>query len=204
MLVIGLTGSIGMGKSTAAEHIRARGLAVFDADREVHALYRGAAVPLIEAAFPGTTSTDGVDRAKLKGALAHDPHGFERLNAIVHPLVRTSQRAFLRREFATGAWGCVVEVPLLFEAGGHRLVDAVIVVSADAAIQRARILARPGMTEATLAMFLQQQMSDAEKRRRADFVVDTHGAIRDTQAQIDASLAALRQWPARAYHEHWA
>jgi dephospho-CoA kinase len=203
MLVIGLTGSIGMGKSTAAAHLRERGVAVFDADAEVHRLYTSEAVRLIEAAFPGCTSVAGVDRAKLKVALGRDPRGFERLNALVHPLVRDGQRRFLRAEFAKGAWAAVVEVPLLFEGGGNELVDAVVVVSADSGTQRARVLGRPGMSEASLALILSRQMSDTEKRARADFVVDTSGPIADTQTQIDAVLAALRSRPQRAFQQHW-
>ncbi|MCB1514747.1 MAG: dephospho-CoA kinase [Hyphomicrobiaceae bacterium] len=204
MLVIGLTGSIGMGKSTAAAHLRELGIAVFDADAAVHDLYSGAAVPLIEDAFPGTTQGGIVDRAKLLMALVASPDGFRRLEAMIHPLVRDMEREFLRTQFASGAAMAVLEIPLLFETGGDRLCDLSIVLSASPEEQRQRVLARPGMTPQKLEEILSRQMPDADKRARADFVVDTGGAISETQVQIDRIIAALKTRPATAYHRHWA
>jgi dephospho-CoA kinase len=206
MLIVGLTGSIGMGKSTVAAHLRALGIGVFDADACVHALYAagGVAVPLVEAAFPGTTSViTGVDRSRLAAALGDSADQFKRLEAIVHPLVREAERVFLAAEAALGASFAVLEIPLLFETGAQALVDVVMMVSADAATQRARVLARPGMTPARFATILSRQMGDGEKRARADFVVDTGIAITDTQAQIEQVLRELEGRAGRAYHETW-
>lgn len=203
MLIIGLTGSIGMGKSTAAAHLRARGIAVFDADAEVHRLYAGAAVAPIEAAFPGTTANGTVDRMALSTALGGSAEAFATLEAIVHPLVREAERAFLHRQHGKRARFAVLEIPLLFETGGDRLVDSVVVLTTDAATQRARVLARPGMTEARLTALLERQMSDAEKRARADFVVDTSGPVADTRAQIDQVLETLLDAPGKAFEAFW-
>jgi dephospho-CoA kinase len=204
MLIIGLTGSIGMGKSSAAERLRARGIAVFDADAEVHRLYASAAVALIEAAFPGTTGPAGVDRAELAAALGGSEAAFKKLEAIVHPLVRAAERAFLAAEHPNGARFAVLEIPLLFETGAHELVDAVIVVTTDAATQRARVLARPGMTPAKLDIILARQLPDSQKRARADYVVDTSGPVADTHAQIDQALEQLGRRPATAFQRHWS
>jgi dephospho-CoA kinase len=203
MLIIGLTGSIGMGKSTAAAHLRARGIAVFDADGEVHRLYAGSAVAPIEAAFPGTTANGTVDRMALSAALGGSAEAFATLEAIVHPLVREAERAFLHRQNGKGARFAVLEIPLLFETGGDRLVDSVVVLTTDAATQRARVLARPGMTEARLTALLERQTSDAEKRARADFVVDTSGPVADTRAQIDQVLETLLDAPGKAFEAFW-
>ena len=204
MIVVGLTGSIGMGKSTAAARFRHNGVAVFDADAAVHDLYRGAAAGEIELAFPGTTDAGVVDRQKLLKVLMETEGGFKRLEAIVHPLVRAAEAEFLKRQHAAGAELAVLEIPLLFETGGDRLVDATIVVSTTAETQRRRVLDRPGMTEEKLAEILSRQLSDGEKRARADFVVDTSGTIAETEAQIDKLIGTLRGLPAGAYHRHWA
>ena len=206
MLIIGLTGSIGMGKSTAAKRFRALGLPVCDADAEVHALYAagGAAVGSIEAAFPGTTGPEGVDRAKLGAALLADPSGFKRLEAIVHPLVYAAERNFLRTQAALGTAVVVLEIPLLLEAKGPPRVDVVVVVSAPEPVQRARVLTRPGMTEAKFEQIVARQMPDAEKRARADFVVDTRGAIADAEAAIDAIVATVRLRVETAFETYWA
>lgn len=204
MLVVGLTGSIGMGKSTAAARLRAHGFGVLDADAVVHDLYDGPAVPLIAAAFPGATHEGVVDRLRLAAILAKDPDGFRRLEAIVHPMVRAVERSFLAAEAARGAAMAVLEIPLLYETGGDALVDVVVVVSATAETQRRRVLDRPGMTEARLAQLLARQMADTEKRRRADFVVDTNGTIAETEAQVDAIVAALKGRTGTAYHRHWS
>jgi dephospho-CoA kinase len=203
MLIVGLTGSIGMGKSTVAEMFRRRGIPVFDADAEVHRLYAGEAVPHIEAAFPGTTADGQVDRAKLATALAKDAHRFRELEKIVHPRVAEAERLFLRAAHLRGDAIVVLEIPLLLEIGRHLHVDVVIVVSAPAHHQRARVLERPGMTEARLEALLERQLSDTEKRRHADFVVDTGVTLADTEAQVDAILAELKSRPARAYARHW-
>jgi dephospho-CoA kinase len=203
MLIIGLTGSIGMGKSAAADHFRSHGIAVCDADAEVHKLYAGPAAPLIEAAFPGTTGPVGVDRARLAVALLKDPAGFKRLEAIVHPLVREAERAFLAAEKEHGAAMAVLEIPLLLETGGERNVDAVVVVSAPPDVQRERVLRRPGMTAEKLTQILSRQMPDAEKRKCAHFVVDTGGTLEETYAQIDVVIEALKAHTASAYDRAW-
>lgn len=204
MLLIGLTGSIGMGKSTAAGRFRTNGIAVIDADAEVHKLYKGAAVAPIEATFPGTTGPDGVDRQKLGAMLLADPSGFKRLEAIVHPLVHAAEQALLRAEAARGAAMAVLEIPLLFETGGEKRVDVSVVVSAPSDKQRQRVLERPGMTPEKLDQILSRQVPDAEKRRRADFVVDTGGTIPETEAQIDKVIAALKGRTGTAYQRYWA
>ena len=203
MLIIGLTGSIGMGKSTAAAYLRSKGIGVFDADGEVHKLYAGSAVPLIEAAFPGTTANGAVDRVALSAALGSSAEKFRRLEALVHPLVRAAERAFLLAEHARHATIAVLDIPLLFETGASTLVDVTLVVSTDAATQRARVLARPGMSAAKFDAMASRQMSDADKRARADFIVDTSGSITDTQVQIDAVLNQLDGRPETAFGRDW-
>ena len=204
MLIIGLIGSIGMGKSTVAARFRVLGVPVCDADAEVHKLYEGPAVAPIEAAFPGTTANGKVDRQKLAEALIGDPDKFKRLEAIVHPLVVQAERAFLRAEAARGAAVAVLEIPLLLETGGERRVDYVVVVSAPAEAQRARVMARPGMTPEKLDHLLARQMPDAEKRKRADFVVDTGGTFADTDAQVDKIVESLQGRGGTAYAKFWA
>ena len=204
MLVVGLTGSIGMGKSAVAARLRAQGIAVCDADAEVHKLYEGAAVPAIEAAFPGTTAAGKVDRQKLAAALLAEPGKFRRLEAIVHPLVFEAERTFLRNEAAEGAAMAVIEVPLLLETGGERRVDAVIVCSAPAEAQRQRVMLRPGMTPEKLAQMLARQMPDAEKRARADFVVDTGGSFAESEAQVDKIVESLKGRRGTAFVKFWA
>ena len=204
MLVAGLTGSIGMGKSTVAGRLRALGIPVCDADAEVHRLYEGAAVPAVEAAFPGTTADGKVDRQKLAAALLAEPGKFKRLEAIVHPLVFEAEREFLRREASSGAPMAVLEIPLLLETGGERRVDAVIVVSALAEAQRVRVMGRPGMSLEKLEQMLSRQMSDADKRAKADFVVDTGGTFEETYAQVDRIVESLKGRPPAAYARYWA
>lgn len=192
MLIVGLTGSMGMGKSTAAERFAANGIAVFDADAEVHRLYAGEAAPLIEEAFPGTVVEGVVDRGKLGAAVVGDKAAMARLEGIVHPLVRESERRFLRAERAKGAEMAVLEIPLLFETGGDALVDVTMVISAPEAVQRERVLARPGMTAEKFERLKANQMPDAEKRAKADFVVDSSGPIEETGAEIDRIIESLR------------
>lgn len=192
MLVIGLTGSIGMGKSTAAKQFAANGIPVFDADAQVHTLYMGVAVPLIEAAFPGTTREGQVERAALAAALLEDENAITHLEAIVHPLVRQARVEFLTAHARAGADMVVLEIPLLFETGGDAQVDVSVVVTAPAQIQHQRVLERAGMTEARLDALLANQMPDAEKRELADFVVDTNRDIADTAGEIDRIVESLR------------
>jgi dephospho-CoA kinase len=204
MLVIGLTGSIGMGKSTAAARFRELGIAVCDADAEVHKLYEGPAVAAIEAEFPGSTADGKVDRQKLAQQLIADPSRFARLEAIVHPLVQEAERQFLRAEAARGASMAVLEIPLLLEGGGHGRVDVVVVVSAPPEMQRERVLARPGMTLEKLEQILARQLHDSEKRARADFIVDTGGTIAESAAQVDKIVESLQGRRGEAYAKHWA
>lgn len=203
MLILGLTGSIGMGKSTVAAHFKSRGIAVFDADSEVHRLYENEAIPLIEDAFPGTTTEAGVDRVQLAQALQGDAQNFAKLEAIVHPLVFRAQGQFLEREEKRGAKLVVLEIPLLFETGGEEKVDRVVVVSAGEIEQRARVLARPNMSEEKFEHILKLQMPDAEKRKRADYVVDTSGSIEDTTREIDIIIARLGDEKGGVFERWW-
>ncbi|MEN5084495.1 dephospho-CoA kinase [Bosea sp. TWI1241] len=196
--LLGLTGSIGMGKSTTATLFAEAGVPVHDADRAVHRLYAGPAVAAIEAAFPGTTTEAGVDRASLSAAVLGRPEALKRLEAIVHPLVRAEEEAFVAGCRRAGATVAVLDIPLLFEAGGEGRCDAVVVVTAPAAVQRKRVLAREGMTAEKLDAILARQMPDAEKRRRAHFLVDTgHGLVAARRA-VRSILAAVAGRPGRA------
>jgi dephospho-CoA kinase len=204
MLVIGLTGSIGMGKSAIAARFRELGIGVCDADAEVHKLYAGAAVVPIEAAFPGTTREGKVDRQQLSRALLADPTRFALLEKIVHPLVLAAERAFLRAEAGGGATMAVLEIPLLLETAGETRVDVVIVVSAPAHLQRQRVAERPGMTPEKLDQILARQMPDSQKRARADFVVDTGRTMAESLAQVDSIVESLRDRRGTAYARFWA
>ncbi len=204
MLVVGLTGSIGMGKSTVATRLRALGIGVCDADAEVHRLYEGPAVAAIEAAFPGTTAGGKVDRQKLGLAVLDKPDEIKRLEAIVHPLVLAAERAFLRRQAAKDAAMAVLEIPLLLETGGDARVDVVIVCSAPPKAQRERVMQRLGMSPEKLEQILARQMSDAEKRKRADFVVETGGTFAETDAQVDKIVESLKGRRGTAYARFWA
>lgn len=195
MIVLGLTGSIGMGKSTTATLFAEAGVPVYDADAAVHRLYEGEAAPAIEAAFPGTTENGKVDRNRLSARVVHDSAAMRKLEAIVHPMLGASRQKFLRDAEQSGAPVAVVDVPLLFETGGEKHVDAVVVVTTTAELQRERILARPNMTEEKLAAILARQMPDAEKRKRAHFVVDTsHGLdpVRERIKDILTEAAKLK------------
>jgi dephospho-CoA kinase len=195
MIVIGLTGSIGMGKSTVMQMFAEEGALTFDADAAVHRLYApgGGAVAAVEAAFPGVTRQGGIDRAALSTRVLADADAMRRLEAIVHPLVRQAQAVFLEESRAAGAPAVVLDIPLLFESGGARAVDKVVVVSAPADVQRQRVLARPGMTAEKFESILARQTPDAEKRARADFVIDTGGDFESTRAQVRAVLDAVRE-----------
>jgi dephospho-CoA kinase len=184
MVIIGLTGSIGMGKSTTAKLFAEAGVPVYDADAAVHMLYEGEAAPAIEAAFPGTTVAGKVDRNRLSAHVVHDRSAMKRLEEIVHPMLGASRQKFLLDAEQSGAPVAVVDVPLLFETGGETRVDAVIVVTTTPQIQRERILARPNMTDEKLDAILARQMPDAEKRRRANFVVDTSHGLDPVRARI--------------------
>ena len=193
--LIGLTGSIGMGKSETAKMFARLGIPVNDSDANVHAVYEpgGAAVPQIEKAFPGTVREGRVDRVLLSKALAADPSGFKKLEAIVHPLVAQVQQAFLAKAEADGADMVVLDIPLLFETGGHARMDAVVVVSAPSHIQRARVLERPGMTEDKLNQILSRQMPDEEKRAKAHYVVVTDKGLDHAFEQVQTIVKDLRE-----------
>src|SRR5471032_2034403 len=191
MFVLGLTGSIGMGKSTTAKMFAAEGVPVHDADAVVHRLYEGEATPLIEAAFPGTTKDGKVDRAALGQRVLGDDAAIKKLEAIVHPLVAKARDRFLAEAERSGAAVAVLDIPLLFETGGDARCDAVVVVSAPAEVQRTRAFERPGMTEGKLAAILAKQMPDEEKRRRADFVVDTSQGFEHAHDQVRDILKAV-------------
>src|SRR5262249_19215536 len=188
MVVIGLTGSLGMGKTTTLRFFAEAGVPVFDADETVHRLYAGEAAALIEAAFPGTTGKDGVDRTKLAQAVVGDAAAMSRLEAIVHPLVRREEQRFVDAARSVGAKVAVLDIPVLFEPGADARVDAVVVVSAPAEIQRARVFERPGMTHEKFQALIAKQVSDEEKRRRADFVVDSSQGKDYARAQVHAIL----------------
>ncbi len=194
MIVVGLTGSIGMGKSATAAMFEAEGCPVYDADAEVHKVYAagGAAVEPLEAAFPGVTKDGAVDRAALSARVVGDDEAMSRLNRIVHPLLGAGRAAFFAKAAAENAPIVVLDIPLLFEGGGERNMDAVVVVSAPADIQRQRVLAREGMTEAKLDGILARQMADAEKRAKAHFVVDTSQGFDAARAQVRDIIAALK------------
>lgn len=203
MLLIGLTGSIGMGKSTIAQRFRDRGVPVIDADKVVHDLYEGAAVAPVEAAFPGTTRDGRVDRAELSAQLMADPAGFKTLEAIVHPLVFEAERRELDAYAKAGERLAVLEVPLLFETGGDARVDVTVVVSAPAEVQRERVLAREEMTAAKFEAIRARQLPEVEKRRRADFVVDTGLTIPESWAEVDRIVDALMIRRGTAYERLW-
>ena len=191
MFVLGLTGSIGMGKSTTAAMFRAEGIVVHDSDAVVHALYTGAAAAAIEAAFPGTVRDGVVDRGLLGTKVLDDPAALARLEAIVHPLVAESRAAFLTEAAKKGEQIVVLDIPLLFETGLDRDVDAVVLVTAPETVQKERVSKRPGMTPEHLAVILERQMRDAEKRARAHFIIDTSGDLAATGRQVRGILRAL-------------
>ena len=197
MVVIGLTGSIGMGKSTTAQFFAEAGVPVHDADSAVHRLYSGQAAPLIEAEFPGVSDAKGIDRDKLAKRVLGDPEALRRLEGIIHPLVRREEARFLDEAERAGAPIAVLDIPLLFETGADRRVDAVVVVTAPPNIQRERAFRRAGMTEEKFQVLLAKQMPDAEKRRRADFVVDTSRGFDFAREQVHAILQTASTQPIR-------
>ena len=191
MIVLGLTGSVGMGKSATAKMFADEGVPVFDADAAVHTLYEGEAAPLIEAAFPGTVSAGRVDRERLSRAVVGNEEAFARLEAIIHPLVRKAREQFLAAAKADGAEVAVLDIPLLFETGGERKVDKIVVVSAPHLVQKERVLARPDMTEGKFSAIVAKQMPDSEKRKRADFVIDTSRGFKAAREDVRAILRTL-------------
>jgi dephospho-CoA kinase len=193
MLVIGLTGGIGMGKSAAANRFARHGIPVFDADAEVHRLYDGAAVEAIEAAFPGTTRNGKVDRKLLSEEIARSPARLQKLEAIVHPLVIAAEIDFLREQEKKGAKLAVLEIPLLFETGADSRVDVTVVVSAPAEVQRKRVLARPGMSAEKLEHLLARQLSDTERRARADYVINSGSSLEDMHTALDKLIESLKK-----------
>lgn len=195
MFILGLTGSIGMGKSATAKMFAEARVPVHDADAVVHRLYEGEAAPLIEAAFPGTTAGGKVDRDKLGKRVLGDAAALARLEQIVHPLVAQARDKFLRDAESSGAAVAVLDIPLLYETEGDARCDAVVVVSAPADVQRQRAFERPGMTEQKLETILAKQMPDAEKRRRADFVVDTSQGFDHARAQVCDILKTVSTMP---------
>ena len=199
MFILGLTGSIGMGKTATAAMFADEGVPVHDADAVVHRLYEGEATPLIEAAFPGTTSGGKVDRAKLGERVLGDKDAIARLEQIVHPLVTKARERFVAEAERSGAKVAVLDVPLLFETGGDKRCDAVVVVSAPADVQRTRAFERPGMSEDKLSAILAKQMPDAEKRSRADFVVGTSKGFDFARAQVREILKAVATMPKRRH-----
>ncbi|MGY3032389.1 dephospho-CoA kinase [Bradyrhizobium sp. USDA 4354] len=197
MRILGLTGSIGMGKSTTAKLFTEAGVPVYDADAAVHQLYEGEAAPAIEAAFPGTTVNGKVDRQKLSARVVHDPAAIKQLEQIVHPMLGASRQKFFADAEAAKAPVVVLDIPLLFETGGEKRVDAVVVVSTSPELQRQRVLARGTMDEAKLDAIIAKQTPDAEKRKRADFVVDTSHGLEPVRAQIKHILAEVVKMPRR-------
>ena len=193
MIVIGLTGSIGMGKSTTAALFAAEGVPVNDADAVVHDLYRHEAVQPVGTAFPGSVRDGAVDREELARQLRKNPAKFPVLEQIVHPLVRARERQFVERHRAAGAEMVLLDIPLLFETGGDARVDAVVVVTCDAEGQRQRVLSRPGMTEEKFALILSRQTPDGEKRKRADYIIDTGHGIEAARLRVREIIADIRQ-----------
>lgn len=199
MLILGLTGSIGMGKSVTADLFAAEGIPVHSADAAVHALYAGEGAQAVEREFPGVLADGKVDRERLSARVLGDAAALARLEALVHPRVRAAEKAFLEQVRAAGGRIAVLDVPLLLETGGQSRVDAVVVVTAPPEVQRARVLARPGMTEEKFEAILKKQMPDAEKRRRAHFLVDSSRGIDSARAQIRGILRAVAVIPGRQF-----
>ena len=197
MLILGLTGSIGMGKSTTAKLFAEAGVPVYDADAAVHKIYEGEAAPAIEAAFPGTTVDGKVDRARLSAKVVHDPAAMKQLEQIVHPMLGASRKKFFEDAEAAGAPVVVLDIPLLYETGGEKRVDAVVVVTTTPEAQRERVLARGTMDQAKLDSILARQLPDAEKRKRADFIVDTSDGLDPVRERIRDILAEVVKMPQR-------
>lgn len=192
MIILGLTGSIGMGKTTTSSMFSEQGVPVNSADDVVHDLYRGEAVPAIEKAFPGVSQGGVIDREKLAQLLLVDPSGYRRLEEIIHPMVRRRESIFLAAHRDAGTDIVLLDIPLLFETGGEARTDLVVVVSCNAEIQRARVMARPGMTEEKFMSILSRQMPDEEKRARADFIIDTGMGLDAARRQVHDIIGKVR------------
>lgn len=192
MIIIGLTGSIGMGKTTTAGMFKDEGIPVNDSDAVVHDLYKTDAVEPVGRAFPGSIRDDVIDRAELARQLSLDPDGFSRLEAIVHPLVRKREKQFVEIQKAAGTDLVLLDIPLLFETGAEKRVDVIVVATCDPQIQRQRVLARPGMTEEKFNLILNRQLPDQQKRERADFLVDTGGGLMQAKRRVQEIIALLR------------
>lgn len=201
MVIVGLTGSIGMGKSETAKMFRNLGVPVYDADAAVHGIYApgGSAVAPIEEAFPGVTGPNGVDREALAKRVLNDPAALKKLESIVHPLVGLVQQRFLEQAAAEKAELVVIDVPLLYETGGQKRVDCVVLVSAPYELQRERVLARPGMSEEKFQAILSKQVPDAQKRQQADFIIDSSQGLEPAMAQVAALLPQLKKIPAKVW-----
>ncbi len=193
MLRVGLTGSIGMGKSTMAKFFADAGVPVNDSDAVVHQLYAGEAAPLVNAVFPGTMKNGAIDRQELSRQLSSDRDGFKKLESIIHPLVRNREQQFVEHEQAKGAEIVLLDIPLLFETGAEKRVDVVVVVSCDPQIQRQRVLARPNMTEEKFNMILSRQTPDAIKRERADYLIDTSGPLEASRQRVAEIVEDLKR-----------
>ncbi len=202
MVIVGLTGSIGMGKSETAKMFRRLGVPVYDADAAVHDIYApgGSAVAPIEAAFPGVTGANGVDRDALAKRVLNDAAALKKLESIVHPLVGLEQQKFLEQAAAQNAEIIVIDVPLLYETGGQKRVDCVVLVSAPYELQRERVLERAGMSEEKFQAILAKQVPDAEKRRQADFIIDSSQGLDSAMAQVEALMPLLKKIPAKAWN----
>lgn len=195
MIILGLTGSIGMGKSTTLQMFKDEGIPTYSADDAVHELYRGKATSVIGAAFPGVTLNGIVDRTKLSAAVMGKPDALKKLEAIIHPLVRQAEQDFVEQAKVNEAKLIVLDIPLLFETDGKQHVDATLVVSAPLEIQRARVMARPGMTLQKLDAILARQMPDADKRKRADYIIDTDAGLESVRRHVKALIVKLMQTP---------
>ena len=198
MLIIGLTGSIAMGKSSACKYLAGKGLPVWSADQSVHELYSGQAALLIEAVFPGTTNEYGVDRQLLSKYLMAYPRAMGELEAIIHPLVERERNAFINQHLEEGSATIILDIPLLLEKGFEEKVDVILLVTAPMDVQKERVLQRPGMSDEKYAMIRSHQMDDGEKREKADYVVDTSGSFEQTHERLDSFLESLHDWPQKA------
>lgn len=199
MLIIGLTGSIAMGKSTVAKMLLDSGIPMISADQIVHDLYENEAVPLIEQAFPGSTENNQVNREKLLKNILKDEDGFKKLESLIHPLVRQKEWEFIKEHKDKGADLVAIEIPLLFETGAEKLMDSVLLASAPAEVQKQRVMARPGMTKEKFKTLLDKQMPDSEKRKKADFIVDTSCSLEETEEQLKEIIVSLKNQQPTAY-----
>lgn len=199
MLIIGLTGSIAMGKSTVAKMLLDNGIPMISADQIVHDLYENEAVSLIEQLFPGSTENNLVNREKLLSLLLKEEDGFKKLENLIHPLVRQKEWEFIKENKVKGSDIVAIEIPLLFETGAEKLMDAVLLASAPPEVQKQRVMARPGMTTEKFKTLLAKQMPDAEKRKKADFIVDTSCSLEETEDQLKQIIAIIKKNKSKAY-----